>query len=337
MVSVLNPNEFFNNFRRLSVIYSFMDRLVELYPQLASVQSIGQTSEGRDMRILRITSSPAKSSNRQYNDSKPIFWIDAGIHAREWAAPSTALFLAYGLLSQYGKQASIKRIVDSFEWHILPVANPDGYEYTFTDDRLWRKTRSRNSYSSCRGVDPNRNFGFHWRETGASNNPCSETYAGPKPFSEPETMNMANHLWRNRQRLLAYIALHSYGQYWLTPWGFTSNLPSDYEDLYKVASRAANSIEKVYGTKYKVGSSTRVLYAAAGGSDDWSKGVAGAKYAFTVEVRPGQNAARGFVMSPSQIKACGQETMAGIVQLAADISESQLRIETRQARTRKRM
>lgn len=317
--SVLNPNEFFNNFRRLSVIYSFMDRLAEMYPRMLSIESIGKTSEGREMRIMRI-SSP--SQGRQVNNSKPIFWIDAGIHAREWAAPPAALFIAYALLSQYSKNNDIAKIMDSFEWHILPVANPDGYEYTHTNDRLWRKTRSRNNFSSCRGADPNRNFGFHWRENGASTNPCSETYAGPKAFSEPETMNMANHMWRHRQRLMAYVALHSYSQLWLTPWGYTSDLPDDYNDLVGKARRAADAVEKVYGTKFKAGSSTRVLYAAAGGSDDWAKGVVGAKYVYTVELRPGQNAMRGFVLSPSEIKPCGLETLAGIVQLAKDIRDS---------------
>ena len=39
--------------------------------------------------------------------------------------------------------------------YILPVANPDGYEYTKTD-RFWRKTRSPNEGSICIGTDPNR-------------------------------------------------------------------------------------------------------------------------------------------------------------------------------------
>ena len=83
--SVLNPNEFFNDFRRLNTIYAFMDRLVESYPRLISSQSIGQTFEGRDMKMLRIT-SPSKAGQ-----TKPIFWIDAGIHAREWVSASLPL------------------------------------------------------------------------------------------------------------------------------------------------------------------------------------------------------------------------------------------------------
>lgn len=334
--SVLNPNEFFNDFRRLNVIYAFMDKLVQSFPRLASTESIGQTSEGREMRMLKITSSPGMRQGQQLHQSKPIFWIDAGIHAREWVAPPTALFVAYALLSQYDKQPDIKKIVDAFEWHILPVANPDGYEYTHTTDRFWRKTRSRNNFSSCRGTDPNRNFGFHWRENGASSNPCSETYAGQKAFSEAESTNIANHLWRHRQRTRVYLTFHSYSQLWLTPWGYTRDLPSDYSDLYNKARRAADAVEKVYGTKYKVGTSTRVLYAAAGGSDDWAKGVAGIPYAFTVELRPSANAFRGFVLSPSEIKPCSLEMLAGVLQLAKDIRGNDYAVETRNRRAKKR-
>jgi murein tripeptide amidase MpaA len=44
----------------------------------------------------------------------------------------------------------------------VPVVNPDGYEYTHTEDRLWRKSRSRHNGDRCIGVDLNRNFDFHW-------------------------------------------------------------------------------------------------------------------------------------------------------------------------------
>lgn len=338
--STLNPNEFFSNFQRLNVMYAFMDTLVRLYPNLVSVKSIGKSFEGRDMKMLKITGRNVHQGRQGSNSSKPIFFMDAGIHAREWAAPPTALFLAYSLASQYEMNDRIRRVVDDFEWHILPVANPDGYEYTHTNDRFWRKTRSRSrgndrQSSSCTGTDPNRNFGFHWRENGASSNPCADTFAGTKAFSEPETMNIANHIWNNRNNMLVYIALHSYSQLWLTPWGFTRELPPDYDDLYTKARRAADAVEKVYGTRFRVGSSTRILYAAAGGSDDWAKGAAGVPYAYTVELRPSSNAMRGFVLSPSEIRPCGQEMLAGFVQLATDVSDTRgIEVRSRSAKKR---
>merc|ERR1712241_1631412 len=74
----------------------------------------------------------------------------------------------------------------------MGVANPDGYEYTFTDDRLWRKTRS--PQGICYGVDPNRNFAYHWGELGVSTNPCSDTFCGDRAFSEVEPDNVEEHI-----------------------------------------------------------------------------------------------------------------------------------------------
>ena len=85
--------------------------------------------------------------------------------------------------------------------YILPVANPDGYLYTQTTNRMWRKTRKPNGglwdlvpFDKCYGVscttgtsvpetvlcvlgtDPNRNFAYGWGTGGSSANPCSATY-----------------------------------------------------------------------------------------------------------------------------------------------------------------
>ena len=55
---------------------------------------------------------------------------------------------------------------EMYNWYIHPVVNPDGYDYTWTDNRMWRKTRRPNEGSDCVGTDGNRNFdrGFGGRE-----------------------------------------------------------------------------------------------------------------------------------------------------------------------------
>ena len=52
----------------------------------------------------------------------PIAWIEAGIHAKEWIASATATFI-----NNYGDNPEI---VDNLNIYILPMANPDGYEYS---------------------------------------------------------------------------------------------------------------------------------------------------------------------------------------------------------------
>ena len=58
-----------------------------------------------------------------------------------------------------------------------------------------------------------------------------------------------------------YLTFHSYGQYWLIPWGYDVEYPADYSDLKKLAVQAAASCSKY---KYTVGNSAELLYPAAG-------------------------------------------------------------------------
>lgn len=56
-------------------------------------------------------------------------------------------------------------------------------------------------------------------------------------------------------RTRIYLALHSYGQYFLTPWGYTPDLPEDYDQLKELALRAIEKLATVNGTVYEFGSS----------------------------------------------------------------------------------
>lgn len=104
------------------------------------------------------------------------------------------------------------------------VMNPDGFEYTKTDNRNWRKSRKPTSLI-CFGVDPNRNWEYSWLmadesgNLGASQSACSDTYAGDSPFSEVETSLMNQFLSRTYQQIDVYISMHSYGPMVLHPFG----------------------------------------------------------------------------------------------------------------------
>ena len=225
--ATIEPTQFFSKFRRLHEIHNFLKFLEMKYPHLVSIETIGKSFENRDINVIRITSNV----NRNQGSSKPIFLMDGGLHSREWLSPATVLVVAYTLASQYSRNNDVKRMLDSWDIRIVPVANPDGYEYTHTTDRLWRKTRSSNGNSVCRGVDPNRNFDFKWMVKGASSNPCSHIYAGVKPFSEPEVRSLASYMMQYKNDIKIYIAVHSYSQLWLSPWGYANEVPPDSEIL----------------------------------------------------------------------------------------------------------
>lgn len=74
-------------------------------------------------------------------------------------------------------------------------------------------------------------FKSFFAEVGASDSPCTDVFAGHRPFSEPETRAIADFVMSKKDQIKAFIALHSYSQVWLTPWGmlkrvFVPLLPS---------------------------------------------------------------------------------------------------------------
>ncbi|MFH4980757.1 hypothetical protein AB6A40_007466 [Gnathostoma spinigerum] len=271
---------------------AWMHSLARRYPNFVKFVSIGKSHEGRSIDGLEIGGD---------NQSKRVFWIDGGIHAREWAAPHTALYFIHQLTSRYGKDAEITKFVNGITWLIVPCLNPDGYEFTRSSTnpnvRLWRKNRSPAICANdhwgrrhcCRGVDLNRNFDFHFKETGSSDDPCSEIFQGEYAFSEPETRSVRDAVLSNRYRgrIDGFVTLHTYSQIWIHPYGHKKDTyPGDIKELYSVGKKAAKALSKMFGTKYVVGSGADTLYPAAGGSEDWAKQSASIKYVYLLELRP---------------------------------------------------
>lgn len=121
--------------------------------------------------------------------------------------------------------------------YFQPLVNPDGYEFSHTSNRLWRKNRV--AAGNCRGVDLNRNYGHRWGGQGTSNNPCSDIYRGPAAFSERETQAHRQFFNTVGVRFSAFLTFHSYGQYILYPWGYAAELPPDHQQLQQLGLRAA--------------------------------------------------------------------------------------------------
>lgn len=147
------------------------------------------------------------------------------MHAREWISSATATYVLNQLLRSTDPE--VQFIAENVDWYIIPVTNPDGYEYTRSTNRNWRKTRAPASLI-CDGIDGNRNFAFNWLiadETGnlgASTNPCSDTFAGPRAHSEPEAQAVDNFLRANAGKFDIYLAFHSYAHQILFPMGNTA-------------------------------------------------------------------------------------------------------------------
>lgn len=259
----------------LPIIYEFVDEIAAAYPDKVTVRSAGLSYWGNDMPLVKISTG---------GSGKNAIFVDGGIHAREWISPAFVTWLVRELVENYDAHP---QYLDYLDWYIMPVINPDGYRHTFAEDgdRLWRKNRFPTPNATCIGVDLNRNFGFHFDEGGSSDQPCAGFYNGGAPFSEIEARNVRDAMLEVANQTKVYLTFHSYGQYWLTPWSYTADLPEDYDLLYDLGTRAVEKLAMVYGTQYVVGSATNVMYISSGGSDDWAKGGAGIQYSYTVEMR----------------------------------------------------
>jgi hypothetical protein len=115
------PHYDFHHYGAYTQMVAYMKSLARKHPKIARFISIGKTHEGRSIDGLEIgTRGPRKR----------VFWIDGGIHAREWAAPHTALYFIHQLTSKYGRDPNITRYVNELTWVITPSLNPDGYTFT---------------------------------------------------------------------------------------------------------------------------------------------------------------------------------------------------------------
>ncbi|XP_064008954.1 carboxypeptidase B [Pogoniulus pusillus] len=273
-------------------------------PDLVSRSVIGETYEGRPIYLLKVgKSSPNK---------KAIF-IDCGFHAREWISPAFCQWFVKEAVETYGKDTATTTLLDKLDFYVLPVVNIDGYVYTWTTNRMWRKTRSKNAGSICIGTDPNRNFNAGWCTIGASKNPCDSTYCGSAPESEKETKALADFIREHLSTIKAYLTIHSYSQLLLFPYSYTYKLPSDYQELNTIARAASEQLRSLHNTKYTYGPGAETIYAAAGGSDDWAYDQ-GIKYSFTFELR--DTGRYGFLLPESQIKPTCEETLLAVKYIA---------------------
>lgn len=294
----------FDDFKNLDDINAYLNTLAASNPDIAEVVDLGDSLQGRPIYGLRIT-------NDSYGQAacKPSVLFNACQHAREWISPMVAMYAADRLLAEYGSVQEITDLIDRTEIMIVPVVNPDGYLYTWSTNRYWRKNR-RNNGGGEYGVDLNRNWGYEWgHNNGSSGNPGSQTYRGTAPFSEPETRVLRD--WTlSRPRLAVQSDIHSYGQYILWPWGYTGAQPPYNSTFVTLGAELKSLVASVHGRNYTAGGAYTTLYAVSGGALDWFLGGADAVN-FTFELRGSD-----FVIPPNQIIPNGEEVYPALVRMA---------------------
>jgi murein tripeptide amidase MpaA len=305
-------DDFFLDYHRyddgVGSIVWFMNELVARYPNLASMLNIGTSIEGRPIWCLRI-------ANDAVPGNKPAAFYFSCVHAREWVTTTVPPYFAKHVLENYGSDVFITDMVDKTEIFLVPVGNPDGYEFTWTDDRLWRKTRVLNVNGSF-GVDINRNWGEAWGldDIGSSPNPSSAVYRGPAPFSEPETVALRDFML-NHPNVRTMLDIHSFTQLILWPWGHKPDLSPDEDLFHEHGTAMRDIIFSVHGVAYTPGPIYTTIYPVNGDSVDWSYAQLGL-LAYSYELRPKDGAfGAGFLLDKSQIIPNNQEILPAMLYL----------------------
>ena len=180
-------------FRRYDAPGGIRDELAATaarFPRLAKLVTVGTTLRGVPIQAVKVTTNARALPDGR----RPAVIYLGGQHAREWITPEMTRRLLHHVLDGYGTDPTLTKLVDTTELWFLPVVNPDGYDFTFTEgNRLWRKNLRDNNgdgqITDGDGVDLNRNFAEKWGydNEGSSADPVSETYRGTGPESEPET------------------------------------------------------------------------------------------------------------------------------------------------------
>ncbi len=196
-------------------LYQEMLQLAEENPDIVQEVEIGRTLNDVPILALRVTRDAREQSNPP--GTKPAVLYNAAQHAREWITPEMIRRLAHFYVDNYGGEGDalgtdgqpvagadgpvqaeeLTGLVNDYELWFVVVANPDGYDFTFTPgNRLWRKNLRDNDGDGeiviGDGVDLNRNFAEKWNydDEGSSSDPANDTYRGTAPNSEPETQAM---------------------------------------------------------------------------------------------------------------------------------------------------
>ncbi|CAK1367024.1 Metallocarboxypeptidase A-like protein [Cercospora beticola] len=308
----------FNAYHSYADHVQYWRDLVAGFPNNAQRFTAGSSFENREIFGVKLFGNGTSTN-------KPALVWHGTVHAREWISTMTVEFLAASIVDGYKKgNPEFTAILNKYDIYILPVVNPDGFVYSQRLDRLWRKNRAPGPSvlgRVCYGTDINRNWPYQWTgdPNGASTDPCAQTYKGRSAGDTPEMKALTAQLKTvtDRQNLVQYIDFHSYGNYLLSPYGYTPNVPANSAAQVSLARRAAAAITAVYGTGYTTGPSGATLYPTTGSSTDYAHDIAGADYSYTFELR--DKGQFGFLLPANQIRPTGEEVLAGIKVLIAGI------------------
>lgn len=259
-------------------------------------------------------STPANGSlhRKSFTDSLEVFQL-TNISTIEYATQQ--------LIQGYKDGDNVTQsFLDNYDFYIFPFVNPDGFVYSQTNERLWRKNRQpppkTAANQTCFGRDINRNWETNWDADprGASPNECSQTYRGVVPRDTPENDGLDNLVRkiRDEQGIKLFIDWHSYSQLILSPFGHKETLYApELGKWTKTAALMSEAIraESSNATTFTFGPSGAVLYPTTGSSVDHIYTIGRAEFSYTIELPDYGDF--GFILPPERIRPTVEEQWVG--------------------------
>jgi hypothetical protein len=332
---------------------TFIEGLEALYPHLAETLEIGLSGQGRPILGLRLGDELSGDP-----DVRPALYIDGQHHAREAISQQVVLYTAWCLLTHYGTDPLVTRLLDTRTVYVVPSVNVDGNEIFLAEDFSQRRTANPGSsdddvdgsfdedpangkgygtYEVYRfdfeqdwanahpddpfaegwqdyylgneylgvfdgqgtgipqmdddgddstnedpdgGVDANRNYDHHWSL--GDDDPSSDFYRGPEPWSEPEVQAVRDFVLAHGH-IITGLSFHSGADVILHPWAWSEEAGLEDLLIYELMSRKGTQLTESHGFLGSPhGWAARAMYQAPASAMDWmyDQGV----YAWTPEV-----------------------------------------------------
>jgi len=234
-----NPMEDYHNYIELT---AFLQDIADNYPDITSLESIGQSVQGRELWVMEISDNPS------VNEIEPEFKYIANMHGDETVGRELSLYLIEWLVEGYGSDPRATDIINNTDVFIMPTMNPDGFES--------------GSRYNAHGTDLNRDFPDQFSDP-------NNTTIG----REPETRAVMDWTWDHHFVLSANMhtgALVANYPYDGPNSGVYSACPDD--DLFIHISLAyADAHPKMESGGFSNGITNGAQwYAISGGMQDWN-------------------------------------------------------------------
>ncbi|KAE8222349.1 hypothetical protein CF319_g4429 [Tilletia indica] len=272
--------EWHQHYHSYQQIQDYLNHIALTHPAHAQLITLGHTYENRSLTAIKL--------GHFLPQSKKIgVLVIANQHAREWISAASALHLIHQILNdeldpssgtgRAGKSGwkGTRDLLDIFDITILPLSNPDGYAYSWTHERMWRKNRQPTSNEEgCVGIDVNSNWDANFQGWPVER-ACSEAYAGSEPFEAYESRAIAEFIKDEANGIGSVVDLHSYGQMLTYPFAFSCSpslsLP-DEEDLLELSFGAVRAMRDVHARTFRAGRHCDLAWEVRGSALDWSYG-----------------------------------------------------------------